>query len=343
MSAAEVAPLAPRASRAHRGAASPRPVTRGENPSPADEQVGAKVDWLNATFTAPSCSMEAFVAILGKLFRRPVSGIQAGGRLGFAERVDLMARVGSRTVAIGCVAHGGSAQAGRWLLQLTGVGCQFVPDWADLRDLLEQLDARITRLDLAVDLLHGEYTVDDARDWHGLGGFQASGKGRPPSTSFAGDWDGLIKGRTYYVGNSTNGKCLRVYEKGKQLGEPDSEWVRFEVQFGNRDRVIPFEALTDRDAFFAGAYPALQEVVSAAARVIETTRTGGEVTLAHLLHHLRRCYGKLIDVLSSDVGATSSALVQEVRIVGIPRRLNPSSVEAGVAWADVSARLKVLQ
>jgi len=328
---------------ARSAAASPRPVTRGEKIPANDEVSGAKVDWLNATFEAPPCSMEAFVAQLSKLFRRPVSGLQAGGRLGFSERVDLVARIGSRSVAVGCVAWGGSAQKGRWLLQLTGVGCQFVPDWSDVVELLEALDARITRLDLAVDLLHGEYTVDDARDWHAMGGFQSSRQGRPPSTSFAGDWDGLVKGRTYYVGNSTNGKSLRVYEKGRQLGEPDSEWVRFEVQFGNRDRTIPLEALTNRDEFFAGAYPALQTVVDAAATVIETHRQGDEVSLHCLLGHLRRCYGKLIDCLVSGIGAESSALVEEVRVIGLPRRVNPSSVEAGVTWANVIAGGKVLQ
>ena len=319
------------------GAQSPRPVTRGESQA----HTGAQVDWLNATFDAPPCSMEAFVAHLGQLFRRPLSGLQGGGRLGFSERVDLIARVGSRSVNVGCVAFGGAAQNGRWLLQLTGVGCQFVPDWADMRHCLETLDARITRLDLAVDLLHGEYTVDDAVDWHGIGGF--SGRGRPPSTSLAGDWLDGVKGRTLYVGNGSNGKVLRVYEKGKQLGDLTSDWVRFEVQFGNRDRVIPFEALTDRDKFFAGAYPALVEVIDVAGEAIETTQTSGEVTLSHLLVHLRRCYGKFIDVLVRDTGASSSALVEEVRVIGLPRRVNPSSVEAGVSWPDVLGRHKELQ
>lgn len=314
----------------------PPPVTRGES-----QQRGAQVDWLNATFQAPPGSMESFVAVLSRLFRRPVSGLGAGGRLGFAERVDLLARVGSRSVCVGCVAFGGEAQRGRWMLQLTGVGCQLVADWLEWRDLLEQLDARITRLDLAVDLLSGEYTVDDAVDWHSVGGF--AGKGRPPSTTLAGDWLDGIKGRTFYVGNAGNGKVLRVYEKGKQLGDSSSEWVRFEVQFGNRDRVIPFEALTNRDGFFAGAYPALVQVLEAACEVIRTEQTGGEVTLSHLLSHLRRCYGKLIDVVCRDVGASPSTLVEEVRVIGLPRRVNPSSVEAGVSWARVSALRESMQ
>jgi phage replication initiation protein len=309
-------------------------VTRGESQS----KPGAQVDWLNATFDAPPCGLDGFVGHLAQLLGRPVSGIEAGGRLGFESRIDLEARVGSRAVIIGSVAYGGESQRGRWMLQLTGTGCQFVPDWHRLRDLLEQLDARITRLDLAVDLLDGEHTVDEAVSWHGEGGYTS--RGRTPSTHVAGDWVDGVKGRTFYVGQAANGKLLRVYEKGKEQGDLLSPWVRFEVQFGNRDRVIPFEALTERDQFFAGAYPALVEVVKSAAVPIATVQTGGHVTLSHLLHHLRRCYGKCIDVLTSDAGASSSALVEEVRVYGFPRRLNPSSVEAGVTWADVLARMK---
>lgn len=301
------------------------------------------VDWLNTTFDAPPCSMEIFLHQLGRqVFGRPVTGVESGGLLGFSQRVELAVRVASRTVLVGCVAFGGEAQRGRWLLQLTGVGCSFVPDWQRVRDFLEGLDAKLTRVDLAVDLLNGEYTVDDAVDWYLIGGF--TNRGRAPQTQQAGDWIGDGKsGRTFYVGSSKNGKLLRVYEKGREQGNPESPWVRFEVQFGNRDREIPFDALTNRDAFFVGAYPALTEVLDVAGEKIQTTRTSGEVSLSHLLYHARRTYGKLFDVLMRDSGVNSSTLVEEIRVIGFPRRLNPSSVEAGVEWADVSRLARGLQ
>src|SRR5690606_25496149 len=106
-----------------------------------------------------------------------------------------------------------------------------------------------------LDFLAGEHTVDEAVTLFELGGFQLGG--RAPQTRLDGDWLGGTYGRTFYVGSGKSGKLLRVYEKGKQLGDAASDWTRFEVQIGSRDRVIPLRVLTERDAFFAGCYPAL--------------------------------------------------------------------------------------
>lgn len=316
------------------GPMAPRPVTRGESTT---QQV-AKIDWMNCTFPEPSLSLEGFVALLSRMMGRPISGISDRGMLGFDSSIKLFASHGSLTSPIGCIAFGGDSQRGRWLLQLTGTGCQFVRDWEGLRDLLEGLDAKLTRVDLAVDFLNGEHTVDEAVTLYQSGGFQLGG--RSPSSRLDGDWLGGQEGRTLYVGKAKNGKMLRVYEKGRQLGDPDSDWTRFEVQLGNRDRVIPFDVLTDRDAFFAGCYPALASFVEEAAESIPTLSKGGETTIAHLLHHLKRCYGKVFGMLLETTEATNADLVEEVRIVGLPRRVPLSSLAAGVTWADVQAQHK---
>lgn len=313
---------------------SPRPVTRGE--SPKGQQV-VNVDWLNATFQQPALSKVGFVDFLAAMLGRPVYGVEGKGLIGFAESITLYAKHGSVSSHIGSIAWGGSSQAGRWLLQLTGVGCQLVRDWEGMRDFLESLGAKLTRVDLALDFLDGARTVDDALDMYEAGEFQLGG--RPPSTRVDGDWLGGVQGRTFYVGNSKNGKMLRVYEKGKQLGDCESEWTRYEVQLGSRDRVIPFDVLTDRDAFFAGCYPALESMVSVAAQQVPTLQKGGEVTMAHLLFHLRRCYGKLLHVCG-EVGATDADLIEEVRVIGTPRRVSVSSVAAGVNWLDVQGQLR---
>ena len=316
------------------GPMAPRPVTRGESTT---QQV-AKIDWMNCTFPEPSLSVEGFVALLSRMMGRPISGISDRGMLGFDSSIKLFAAHGSLTSPIGCIAFGGDSQRGRWLLQLTGTGCQFVRDWEGLRDLLEGLDAKLTRVDLAVDFLNGEHTVDEAVTLYQSGGFQLGG--RSPSSRLDGDWLGGQEGRTLYVGKAKNGKMLRVYEKGRQLGDPDSDWTRFEVQLGNRDRVIPFDVLTNRDAFFAGCYPALASFVQEAAESIPTLFKGGETTIAHLLHHLKRCYGKVFGMLLETTEATNAELIEEVRIVGLPRRVPLSSLAAGVTWADVQAQHK---
>lgn len=314
-------------------APSPRPVTRGESP-----QQCVKVDWLNATFPAPSLSIPGFVDFLARMLGRPVFGVEGKGLIGFSKSVALHARHGSKSSAIGAIAWGGEAQRGRWLLQLTGVGCQLVRDWSSVQQMLEDFGARLTRVDLALDFLEGEYGVDDAISLYESGGFQLGG--RPPVSSVAGDWLDGKDGRTLYVGKSSNGKMLRVYEKGKQLGDASSNWTRFEVQLGSRDRVIPLDVLTKRGEFFAGCYPALAQMVEAAAAAIPTLRQSGEVSLAHLLHHLRRCYGKVVDTLAREAGAPVADLVEEIRVIGLPRRVSVSSVAAGVDWSDVIDQTK---
>jgi phage replication initiation protein len=314
----------------------PRPVTRGESPV-AGKQV-AKVDWLNATFPAPRMSVEGFVGLLGRMLGRPVSAVEGHGMLGFESRVELWAHVASKKAPMGFLAFGGESQNGRWLLQFTGAGCGLVDDWEGIQDLLESLDAKITRVDLAVDFLDGEHTVDDAVRMHQAGRFAANG--RPPTTETAGDWLDLVRGRTLYVGKAKNGKMLRVYEKGRQLGDLQSDWVRFEVQLGNRDRTIPLDVLTRCDRYFGGAYPALADLLEQAGEQIATERKGGEVTLAHLVYHMKRCYGKVFDVLSNNLSAPNTELVQEVRVVGIPRRLKPSSLCAGLTWAQLLVQIR---
>ena len=54
-----------------------------------------------------------------------------------------------------------------------------------------------------------------------------------------------------------NGKMLRIYEKGKQLGDSESPWVRVEAELRNKSRVIPWDALTRPGSYLAGAYPCL--------------------------------------------------------------------------------------
>lgn len=314
----------------------PPPVTRGE----LDEIVDIGIDWVNCTFPAPAMSVEALVAMVGKIMARPVSGVSGKGLLGFSESIELWAGVGSSTERCGAIAFGGG-QGGRWLFQLTGAGCRLVADWSELSCLLEGLDGRLTRVDVALDLVRGSCGVDYAVDAYNKGRFQA--RGPSPSSRRAGEWDGACSyGRTFYVGKAENGKVLRVYEKGKQLGDPSSVWVRWEVQFGNRDRVLPFAILERPGAFFAGAYPVTCEVLKLVEadqepERVKTTKTEGEVSIGHLVFHMRRAYGRVVDALEKAQGFSISEFVQEVRVSGRPRRVHLSSLEAGVEWRAILA------
>jgi len=286
-------------------------------------------------------TVPGLVEFIGRLCGRPMWSVEAGGLFGFAVRAKLFAYSRGMADEVGAICYGGEAQAGKWLLQLTGKGCKLVEDWEGLAELLEGFGAKLTRVDLAVDFLAGEYTVDDAVSMHQRGEFTSAG--RPPSTSVDGDWLDGVHGRTLYVGRSVNGKMLRVYEKGKQLGDLSSPWVRYEVQLGNRDRVIPLEVLTERDKYFAGCYPALERMLDFAGETIPTTRTETQVSLSFLLHHLRRCYGKLLHSVREAAGVQDTDLIEEVRVIGVPRRVSASGVVAGVEWADLQAQRRSMR
>lgn len=296
-----------------------------------------KCDWVNCTFPKPSMSIAAFIALFSRMLGRPVSAVDDRGLIGFESSVKLFAHHGSTQTPIGCLAFGGESQRGRWMFQLTGVGCDFVRDWDGLADLLESMDGKLTRVDLALDFLEGEHGVEEAVTLYQLGGF--TGGGRAPSSRLDGDWLNESAGRSFYVGKATNGKMLRVYEKGRQLGDPESAWTRFEVQLGSRDRVLPFECLTAREAFFAGCYPALASMIEEAAEFIPTQLAQGEVTLGHLLYHFKRCYGKVADVVMN-IGSQNAEFIQELRVTGIPKRLNLSCLASGVSWDGVKSQMQ---
>lgn len=158
------------------------------------------------------------------------------------------------------VAWGGSSQRDTVYLSIPGTVCGALSahKLAQMAVLLEGFGARLTRLDCAVDDYDGKYlTIDRMRQWYVDGKFVSNG--RPPKATFISD-EGSGGGCTFYVGTRAGGKFLRVYEKGKQLGDKDSPWVRVEIQLGNKLRILPWEALSRPADVMAGAYPALRAV-----------------------------------------------------------------------------------
>ncbi len=173
---------------------------------------------------------------------------------------------------------------------------------ARLKTFLENSDrSRITRVDLAHDDYSGTtYTVDKADQDHTDGLYNCGG--RNPRCEYRGDWknpDG--KGRSFYIGNRKNGKFCRVYEKGRELGSPSSDWVRVEVEFKSVDRVIPFDVLTVPGEYLAAAYPAFawinqhQERIETTQKVTQANVEKAMKWLKHqcgaYVHHLTQLFG----------------------------------------------------
>jgi phage replication initiation protein len=160
-------------------------------------------------------------------------------------------------------------------------------DWGQrLKDFIEKIEGEITRVDPATDIFDGSYSVEQSKEDHLKGLFKLKNAPHNPTGESRGCWDykelGIKnKGLSYYIGERTSSKYLRVYQKGfeqgkrlessKEYGEfferELKDWVRIEAEFKNSDRAIPTDILINPAQYLAGFAPAL-EFLSAEQSVI---------------------------------------------------------------------------
>lgn len=314
----------------------PPPLTGGE--SPRNAQTSAKVDWLTVTWLPqpdeclPRQLHDFLVEVLGD-----VHGIEAPGMFGYDTGIRFFVHLDDgKSHHVARLDFGGNNHKGRARLDLSGSACAKVRDWMAVQTWIgQQFDYTITRVDLAVDCLEGEFDVEDAKDWYLSGEFNAGG--RMPRHSTPGDWLDPKHGRTLEVGRRTNGKMLRAYEKGRQLGDPSSPWTRFEVELRNIDRDIPLDVMTRGDEYFVGAYKCLTRVLDAAAERIKTHQAEGEIVLENLVIHSRQSYGRLVHTLRASLSADE--VINFISLPGVPKRLEKASLGGFKAAASPSAYL----
>lgn len=289
---------------------------------------GAKVDWLTVTWLPePDEHMPATVLqLLHDWTGLAVSGVDCPGMFGYEHGVRFFARLDDGADHhVARVDFGGSHHGMRARLDLSGSCAARVRAWAAVQGWIGTLfDAKITRVDLAVDCLNGEYTVEHAAEWYKAGLFNAGG--RMPRHSCPGDWlsEQPKHGRTLEVGRRQNGKMLRAYEKGRQLGDPNSSWTRFEVEIRNIDRDIPLDVLTRCDEYFVGAYKCLQVILDAAAERIATHQAEGQISIEKLTESARISYGQLVHVLRASLSA--GEVLDSLSRPGVPKRLEKASL-----------------
>ncbi len=139
-------------------------------------------------------------------------------------------------------------------VNLTGSACTFALEgWRDrLANIIDDLDADITRCDLALDFFDG-FSGGIERVWQDYqAGLCDVGGKRLKLRDI--NW---LKGssRSLYLGSKEAGKETNIYEKGDQLFGDDaySDWLRFELRYGNKLRVLSSDLLRRPDDFFAGA------------------------------------------------------------------------------------------
>lgn len=214
----------------------------------------------------------------------------------------------------------------RMQIYLSGEGCRMVSDWVFVHQVLTGMDEhnpKITRVDIAYDDHEGARDVDYAADSYRAGLF--AGNGRPPKGQRIDDM-GSGDGCTFYVGSRDSGRYLRVYEKGKQLGDKESAWVRWEVELSSKQYDIPLCVLIRSRAYLAGSYPCL-DWISRAKLIIETSKRREFIELNHLIAHGRRAYGTLINYLMARKGQTAEQVINQLIRDGVPGRLTWATTE----------------
>jgi phage replication initiation protein len=309
------------------GAQSPHVVIRGETSPridsvsdyPLEAPQAAHIDWLALTLTPPPEAQANPIAWLFpqmvELFGLVTLTLESTGKgwNGYTHRFNI-----GENAQYGLIAHGGDKQRNTVHLELNATACGLVPDWRTVQQWGESLGAKITRVDLAHDDMQAQViSIAVARAWYEAGEFTSNG--RPPAAKLIDDM-GSGKGKTLYIGERANGKLLRVYEKGRQLGDPSSPWVRVELELRNKSRVIPWDVLTTPATYLAGGYPCL-EFLSAVQDKIRTITKAVQITISSIVQYLRMAGGKSINVLMQVHGGDAFALVNAIKRDGIPRRL----------------------
>jgi phage replication initiation protein len=331
-SRATVAPARSAGAGARREPRSPRTVTRGESPAPAKAEGGAIIDWLSFTFPAERLHGDGVMAVKNEL--EAATGLKfyaenTNGKNGFTTgyRFYAVRYVGSMPSSVPFCeyAFGGESQQGRAYVSITGTGCALIRDWNVLHRFLHLTNARITRIDLAVDFMEGEFDLERARTAYIDGHFNNGG--RQPAANLVDDLN-TDSGKTLYIGNRANGKITRIYEKGKQLGNRDSKWTRYETELHNRDRHIPLDIVIRPSDYWVGQHKINKNLIDASAERIKTLTKEQEITIGRMMQYCRLAYGRLLHIIRLTDGNNFDfeQTYRDLEMEGIPRRMEKTAL-----------------
>ncbi|MGE6221915.1 replication initiation factor domain-containing protein [Aeromonas media] len=264
------------------------------------------------------------------------------GLHGYANSADLLCD------GLPCGLIGWGAANHGCMVSFSGVGCAAL-DFQALHDVISHVPGvRITRVDLALDDYGGEHiTYQGAIAGAEAGEFHPQ-RGRAPSWMKIESGEFVItelakgiakrfgmvptKGCSFYVGSRINGKCARVYEKGKQMQSAEyPNWVRAEGELHNKDRIIPLDVLVNPDPYFAGMYPqfatwlaAVQQSEITPVRLI-TFKNKFKTSRDNAVFNMSRMAGRLVNWLANIEGLSPDKIVNQLTAhleeTDIPARL----------------------
>jgi phage replication initiation protein len=195
--------------------------------------------------------------------------IQPGGKYGY-EKHSLLNFAGKQ---VGLLAWGGEQQLGWVYASLSGAGCDFVESWDFFEAVVQALpEFGYRRVDLTLDVRDGSCSHEATVAAYRAGQFDSRGK-RPPAERI--EPEDREQGCTIYVGHRKRWRFFRGYDKGREIraksGQPGlthiggvrvEDLYRLEVEFKAVDGLaLPLDLVSDRDKYFAGAFPYLAAVL----------------------------------------------------------------------------------
>lgn len=231
---------------------------------------------------------------------------------------------------------------------LYGMACTFARSgWREaMADKIDEWQANITRVDLALDFFDGQRGgLDGVIAGYESGSFDM--RGRRPDCSGAGDWVNR-RARSFYVGSKEAGKQTNVYEKGAQLFGKDSAnpWLRWELRYGNKLRDLDSSILRDPDGVFAGASGAHALALAEAGALPQAQEIKVRAKLAEetVQAEVQRNVRWLQRVAAPSIAAAWSYLGDEgflslVTNQVLPRRLQKFASQVPAAFVEAGSRL----
>jgi phage replication initiation protein len=145
-------------------------------------------------------------------------------------------------------------------------------------------------------------------------------------------------GDTFYVGSRQSGKLFRCYEKGKQLGDANSTWVRYELELLHKDRVIPWEALLLPLQYLKGSYPKAFSWMAATSRCIKTVKESARITFERMQRFAKQQCGRLVRYMRDVAGMDESEIVGVLSadIGRYPLRLWDAARDSVLPWSTAN-------
>lgn len=96
-------------------------------------------------------------------------------------------------------------------------------------------------------------------------------------------------------------------------GVPVKDIYRVELEWKAKDSVLPLDAVSRRDHYFAGAYPFTASLVDAAPQLyVQKRERGPQRDLELALMHIRHQYGKTFYTALQALGGDVTALMDKV-------------------------------